>query len=66
MRFPALRRRTPQRQNPTDLADLPTLGPMGNIGKERRHIEVLPVREPAREPERPERAEPVREPAPAR
>jgi hypothetical protein len=42
---------------------------MGNIGKERRRIEVLPLPEPQErpEPQPPARpAEPVREPAPAK
>jgi hypothetical protein len=41
----------------------PTLTGMGNIGEERRRIEVLPASAPAPAPERPE---PSREPAPAR
>ncbi len=40
--------------------------PVGNIGKEVRRIEVLPVPEPTPEPASPERPEPQREPAPTR
>jgi hypothetical protein len=39
---------------------------VGNIGKEVRRIEVLPVPEPTPEPASPERPEPHRKPAPAR
>lgn len=42
-----------------------TLGTMGNIGKERRRIEVLPVPQPVPQPEttpaEPKRAEPARD-----
>ncbi len=39
---------------------------VGNIGKEVRRIEVLPVPEPTPQPASPERPEPQREPARAR
>jgi hypothetical protein len=39
---------------------------MGNIGKERRRIEVLPATTPTPAPERPEPAQPSREPVPAK
>jgi hypothetical protein len=39
---------------------------MGNIGKEVRRIEVLPLPEPTPERTSPERPEPSREPAPSR
>jgi hypothetical protein len=40
---------------------------MGNIGKERRRIEVLPLPAPREQPVEPARpAEPQREPAPAK
>ena len=40
--------------------------PMGNIGKEVRRIEVLPVTEPTPQPASPEKPEPHREPAPGK
>ncbi len=39
---------------------------MGDIGKEVRRIEVLPLPEPTPGPASPERPEPQREPSPAR
>jgi hypothetical protein len=54
------RRKTPRFQNGAYAF------PVGNIGKEVRRIEVLPVPEPTPAPASPEQPEPQPEPAPAR
>ncbi|GAB3197684.1 hypothetical protein GCM10027261_23550 [Geodermatophilus arenarius] len=47
-----------------DRAVDPYAGVVGNIGKEVRRIEVLPVPEPPLEPVSPERPQPPRDPSP--